>query len=52
MTSEDRCYCGARGTRAVVDSAHNSDGAHDTRAVADSAHNSDGPYDIIGPLIL
>jgi hypothetical protein len=36
MTSEDRCYCGAR----------------DTRVVTTSAHSNDGPYDISGPLPL
>jgi hypothetical protein len=24
MTSEDRCYCGARGTRVIADNAHSS----------------------------
>jgi hypothetical protein len=36
MTSDDRCYCGARGTRTV----------------ATSGHNSDGLSDISGPLLL
>jgi hypothetical protein len=36
MTSEDRCYCGVRGTRAV----------------ADSSYNGDGPYDISEPLLI
>jgi hypothetical protein len=35
-TSEDHCYCGARGTHMV----------------ANSAHSSDEPYDISGPLLL
>jgi hypothetical protein len=36
MTSVDHYYCGARGTHAV----------------ADSVHSSDGPYDIRGLLLL
>jgi hypothetical protein len=29
MTSDDRCYYGVRGTRAIATSAHNSDGLSD-----------------------
>jgi hypothetical protein len=36
MTSEDRCYCGTRGTRAV----------------AYSVHSSNGQFDINRPLLL